>query len=104
MANGTVEAIVQTEGIETTYVRAGAGAPVVLLRASETPAEHDPVVAQLAREFRVFAPDLSCSAGAQCFSGWLRGLIEGLGLEEPRLIVTASSEEELAALLQRLRD
>jgi hypothetical protein len=52
----------------------------------------------------VFAPDLSCSAGAQCFSGWLRGLIEGLGLEEPRLIVTASSEEELAGLLQRLRD
>ena len=104
MSLQTIEALVETDGVETTYVRAGAGEPVVVLRASATPAEHDPFIEQLAQEYRVFAPDLACAESAPCFRGWLRGVIEGLGLEEPRLIVTASNDEELAQLLQCLRD
>ena len=104
MSSRTIEALVQTDGVETTYVRAGAGAPVIVLRACAIPAASDPVIEQLAREFRVFAPDLCCAENAPNFSEWLRGLIEGLGLEEPRVVVTADSEEELVALLQRVRD
>jgi len=100
----TVEALVQTGVIETTYVRAGAGEPVLLLRTSPTPAELDPLFGQLATQYRVFAPELECSAKAPSFSAWLCDIIQALGLEQPRVILAAANEQELAAMLERMRN
>lgn len=86
-----VQAVLQTGAIETTYHRAGAGAPVLLLFAEGL---DDPVAARLfaalSGHFRVIAPVIPAGVA---FAPWLRDLIDGLGLDRPGLV----SEESLAS-------
>ena len=47
-------------------------------------------------------PGLASCAHAPSLDEWLRGLIDGLGLESPRIIIDAAGGQELATLLQYL--
>jgi pimeloyl-ACP methyl ester carboxylesterase len=96
-----VEALVQTGHTETLYRRAGRGAPVVLLGGPLGPMRADLALFYcLARRFRVVAPEVgwlpSTEAGAEpdparpSFCGWLRGVIDGLGLVRPAIVVEDS--------------
>src|SRR5688572_10303674 len=102
MAVETVEALVQSGTVETTYVRAGQGAPVILLRDGSTPAEADLLFLRLAAEFKVIAPELVSCRKAECFDAWLSSFIDGLGLEHPRLVLAAENGQQLKELIRRL--
>lgn len=69
---------------DTPYVRAGRGAPVVLLE--EVAAEQGtPLVGALSAHFRVLAPRGVPTGDG--FSPWLRGFLDGLGVESVTLVV-----------------
>jgi len=102
MAAEKVEALVQIGAVETRYQRAGQGTPLILLRAQYAGA--DPLFERLATEFKVIAPELSSCRAASGFEDWLRGLIDGLGLDQPRVVVAAESVQELWDLMDGLRD
>jgi hypothetical protein len=99
-----VEAVVQVEGEEIRYRRAGRGPAVLLLRRnphggipSGGRLEGDSLFRELAEGQRVIAP-LSAPPGRRgAMERWLRGIIEGLGLQAPDLVAEAS----LAPLLTR---
>jgi pimeloyl-ACP methyl ester carboxylesterase len=94
-----IEAVVQTGAMETSYRRAGAGCAVLLLtgagEAMEA-GEPDWLFGQLARHFRIIAPILPAgldggsgrdpAGGGRELEDWLRGLIDGLGLDRPALV------------------
>lgn len=90
MARIAEEAVLQTGAVETTYTRAGAGKPLLLLfprgLADELAAELFP---RLAARFRVVVPLAPAALGGPelSFSRWMRELIDGLGLEKPTLVV-----------------
>jgi hypothetical protein len=87
-----IEAVVQSGPEETRYVRAGQGATVVLL--GQQPCDEiarSSTFLALAEKRRVFAAAPPAGVG----HGWLRGLIDGLGLERPEVI----AERSLAGLL-----
>jgi pimeloyl-ACP methyl ester carboxylesterase len=98
-----VEAVVQTGPTETRYVRAGKGAPVLLLFDDGAVAA---VVSQLletlASEFRVLLPALTgrgtdfADAGQGSFSTWLRNFMDGLGVDRFAVITTTSYAEATA--------
>jgi hypothetical protein len=84
--------------ITTTYTRAGAGAPIVLLDpeavAGGVPS---PLVLALAARFRVVVPELVCAQDAgTAFSTWLRGFVDGLG--QARVHVVSCEAWALRAL------
>jgi hypothetical protein len=87
-----MEAVIEAGGAETRYVRAGAGRPVVLLlravgeRAHGSGVAADPLFARLAAEFRVIAPALPAG---RVLTGWVRDVVDGLGLDRPALVVDA---------------
>lgn len=85
-----VEAVVQVGSRVTEYVRAGRGRTVLLIsEGGRCPLPPDPLLETLARSFRVIAatvPD-----GEDPFS-WLRGLVEGLGMERPHVVVRGRGE------------
>jgi pimeloyl-ACP methyl ester carboxylesterase len=95
-----IEAVVQTGAFETSYRRAGSGVAVLLLIMEAEAEIGDWLFGQLSRRFRTIAPVLP--AGSQPVSGaspngagadledWLRGLIDGLGLEQPALVAGAA--------------
>lgn len=93
-----VEAVVWTGGEETPYRRAGHGTPVLLLGAGAEDGDATLLLA-LAREFRVIAPGRLPPGGAgdEAWGGWLRGLIDGLGLDRPLLV----ADDHLAPTLDR---
>jgi hypothetical protein len=104
-----VEAVVQVEGEEIRYRRAGRGPAVLLLRRSSPGVistggvssggllEGDSLFRELAETQRVIAP-LSPPPGRRgAMERWLRGIIEGLGLQAPDLVAEAS----MAPLLSR---
>jgi pimeloyl-ACP methyl ester carboxylesterase len=91
----TIAAVVHTGRHETAYRRAGAGLPVVLLTGAREAELGDWLFGQLARRFRTIAPVLppgmDPGVGARAGGGpdldeWLRGVIDGLGLERPALV------------------
>lgn len=93
---GVVEAVVWTGGVETPYRRAGGG-PAVLLLLWGDGADHggDSLFTALATEFRVIAPlRLPRVDGSGGWESWLRGLIDGLGLDRPPLVVDAALAPE----------
>jgi hypothetical protein len=81
---GVVEAIVQTGEVETGYRRAGRGRPLVLL-SDATPEERDRVFQRLAGTAMVVEPLLPPPPSE--WPRWLRGVIDGLGLDCPDLVV-----------------
>jgi hypothetical protein len=91
-----IEAVVQTGTLETSYRRAGAGSAVLLLIGPTEAEASDWLFGQLAGRFRIIAPVLPTGldgrAGANTagdgheLEGWLRGLIDGLGLERPAMV------------------
>lgn len=108
-----VEALVRADGSDIAYLRAGCGPPLVVLC---VPPEAAPrgaggggsdrdrdaahaIAAHLAPRFRVIVPLAAPPRGA-AGGRWLRGLIDGLGLERPTLVAGAS----LAPLLLRVID
>jgi pimeloyl-ACP methyl ester carboxylesterase len=94
-----IEAVVQTGPFETWYRRAGVGGPVLLLIGPPAAAVGDWLFSQLAGRFRTIAPVLPAGLAGASGTGtpvegggledWLRGLIDGLGLEQPALVAAA---------------
>lgn len=83
----TVHAVVQVGDAVTGYVRMGRGRTVVLVRDGGGRAPpSDPLVERLSELFRVIAP-VGPDPDAADACGWLRGIIEGLGLDRPDLVV-----------------
>ena len=89
-------AAVDAGAISTTYLRAGRGAPVVVLGGdSEGATESRALFVALAEHFRVIAPEMvragSRSVGGgtsvTAFSTWLRGFLDGLGILQASLVV-----------------
>jgi hypothetical protein len=97
-----IEAVVQVGAAETRYLRCGRGTRVVVVLAS-TAAERAALMARFGAEYRVIAPlpaavpALSAMA-APDIEQWLRGVIDGLGLERP----TVALAPDLAWLAERL--
>jgi hypothetical protein len=90
-----VRAVVQVGATETVYIRAGRGMPLSVVLASSEP-ERYRLIARFARNGRVVAPVMP--AAAMTVEEWLRGVIDGLGLERPAVVLAP----ELAVLAQQL--
>lgn len=71
--------------LETPYRRSGAGRPILLLAAVPGLFE------ELATGFRVIEPlRVPVRPGDAAWAAWLQGVIDGLGLDRPALVVDAS--------------
>jgi pimeloyl-ACP methyl ester carboxylesterase len=83
-----IEAVVQAGPFETPYRRAGTGGTVLLLMADDDPAGRDRLFDQLAGRFRTIAPELpgELAETPELMAVWLRGLIDGLGLDRPAIV------------------
>jgi len=91
--------------VETTYRRAGCGAPVVLL--GLRPDTEKSIVERLTRpesSRRALVPDGTTltalatrpSPDESAFARWLSGFLQGLGLDRPAVIAAAAFQDELA--------
>lgn len=98
----SVRAVLDAGAVSTTYVRAGSGAPVLLLHArARTDAADARLFCELSRRFRVIAPDVISPIGSAeahgatgvAFSCWLRDLLDGLGLARASVV----ADERVAA-------
>lgn len=101
-----VEAVVQTGPVETKYVRAGKGAPVLLLLDERAvTAVVSQLLEALTAEFRLLLPaidgDLVLNApdGHAAFCSWLRDFMDGLGVDRFALIATAHYSAAVAAFM-----
>jgi hypothetical protein len=85
-------AVVQVGSMETGYRRAGRGQPVLLLT---TGAHHawDEIFTALSKEFRMIQPVEPGVLAPGAVVAWLASIIEGLGLEQPVLLVDEGSAE-----------
>jgi hypothetical protein len=72
-----IRALVDDGATETWYLRAGTGAPVLVLAADPTLRES--LMRALAGQARVTAPEPPPRAKVE-FSAWLRGFLDGLGV------------------------
>lgn len=120
-----VEARVRAGGVDTPYQRMGRGPTLLLLVDEAEPLDRTGnVVEVLARDFRVIRPRLVpsvWSSGRRSRQGaptgtptpmapgitpfqWLRGLIEGLGLERPGLVLGPSVARTLEPFPSRHPD
>ncbi len=84
-----VEAIVQIGEVETPYRRAGRGRATLLLLDATQP-DRDRVFRRLAAEGLVIEPLVL--PDATDWPRWLRGVVDGLGLDRPDLAVSAGLE------------
>jgi pimeloyl-ACP methyl ester carboxylesterase len=78
---------------DTSYHRAGRGAPVIVLAADDSRIA-DALLATLALQFRAIAPDIparrsSAPSTHPSFPVWLRGFLDGLGLARVALVAEA---------------
>lgn len=83
-----VEAIVQTADDEIPYRRAGRGRASLLLCEPGRP-EREPVFRRLASLGLVVEPLVLPEPGLADWPRWLRGIVDGLGLDRPDLVVSA---------------
>jgi pimeloyl-ACP methyl ester carboxylesterase len=87
---------VQARGIETFYLEAGQGPPIVLLHGlGATNASMLPTLADLSRDYRVLAPDLPGFGGSGkpfaryhplFFARWLSSFLSAAGVERAHLV------------------
>jgi pimeloyl-ACP methyl ester carboxylesterase len=98
-----VEAVVQTGPTETRYLRAGKGAPVLLLfDDGVVAAVASQLLETLVSEFRLLLPALTghgtdfADAGQGSFSTWLRNFMDGLGIDRFAVISTISYADAIA--------
>lgn len=84
-ADATIEAVVQIGSAETPYRRGGRGAAVLLL-ASGSATERTRVFQRLTASHLVIEP-LALPA-PEDWPVWLRGVVDGLGLVRPDLVVS----------------
>ena len=91
-----IEATVQAGDTEIAYRRSGKGRPTILLRGEAGDPAPDPVLRALASKRMVVEP-LGLPPTAAERARWLRGVVEGLGLDRPDLVVS----EGLAADARR---
>lgn len=84
------------DAVETEYLRAGRGAPIVYIGSSATvDDEGTAVLSRLANHFRVIVPlpksALTTLVPDECvetpFAGWLRGVLDGLGIVAAGFVV-----------------
>lgn len=96
-----VEAVVQVGAVETVYLRAGRGERVAVVLAADA-AERLRLVRRFAACYRVVAPvppvPPAGSGGAAHTAAWLHGVIDGLGLDRPTLVL----EPALSLLAEQL--
>src|SRR6202171_4330837 len=88
--------MVRAGGIDTFYLDAGSGPPVILLHGlGATNASMLPTLWDLARDHRVLAPDLPGFGGSEkpirsydfpFFADWLREFMDGVGLDKADLV------------------
>lgn len=81
-----VKAIVQTGTIETEYRRVGRGPATLLLTRVAAPARDD-LLRRLSEDRLVIQPVELAAVGL--WEEWLRGVVDGLGLDRPDLVVDA---------------
>ena len=91
---GRTPATLRLGATDVPYSCRGTGAPVLLLAGD--PKLRNYLQSHLAARFRVVAPATGCCERELGSSTWLRGLIDGLGLNRPRIV--ASDSHALAAL------
>lgn len=94
-------ATVMVGQIETSYQRAGVGRPLVLL---VPPPQDLSVLEPLLHRWRVVVPEstsvlaLPGAPGSTPFAGWLRGFLEGLGLQRACIVADTSVAVALATV------
>jgi pimeloyl-ACP methyl ester carboxylesterase len=96
----TVRATVHAGRIRMDYWHAGRGSPLLLLRGRDDgeAAPRTPWLSTLTRSFRVLAPDLLASTGAEArpaVATCLRGFLDGLGLERVAVVTDGSTAAEV---------
>lgn len=87
-----VEALVQVGDVETRYVRAGQGPPVILLT------DEDPAACVATPLFRSLASSFRVVSAAPCpavpLGSWMLDLADGLGLDRPAVVVASRTSPE----------
>jgi hypothetical protein len=103
------EAVVQAGAIETRYTRTGRGPHLLVLGREQDSHWMGALLPRLAERFRIFIPELpawvaaapaarheaAVAAHAEAVAAWLRGVIGGLGLDQPGLVAAAPLAELL---------
>jgi hypothetical protein len=82
-------AVVCAGGVNTSYVRAGRGKPIVLVSDDVDAPETQEMIATLARDHLVFAASPPVTDG-QGLGVWLRNFAEGLGINDAHLVLHPS--------------
>ncbi|HEX6132401.1 MAG TPA: hypothetical protein VFZ24_00375 [Longimicrobiales bacterium] len=84
-----IEAVVQVGTSETRYLRCGRGQNAVVVLA-EKASERIRLMREIPDGCSVIAPvpDALPEADAAAFDAWLRGVIDGLGLDTPRIVLS----------------
>jgi hypothetical protein len=82
-------AVVSAGGVDTIYLRAGSGEPLVLVAADIDADDARMMFDQLAKHLLVFAA-APLTRNASEFSSWLCSFLEGLGVRGAHVLVHAS--------------
>ena len=92
-------AMVQVGVRETPYLRCGRGAPVIVLATAES--DRVRLLRLLGRRFGVVAPVIPLVLAVPpdpSLGDWLRGVIDGLGLQCPTVVLTAALANHASVL------
>jgi hypothetical protein len=97
--SSVLAAVVQVGVRETPYLRCGRGAPAIILATAES--DRLRLLHLLGRHFGAIAPVLPwVPAGPPdpALGTWLRGVIDGLGLQRPTVVLTAALGKHASVL------
>ncbi len=95
-----IDAVVQAGGWETRYVRAGRGPQVLILTMAGDGGWAHGLLSALASRFRVYLPERpglgsDIDIRSEDAAVWLRGVIDGLGLDRPVVVADAELQPML---------
>ncbi|HEV2148336.1 MAG TPA: hypothetical protein VGR37_13105 [Longimicrobiaceae bacterium] len=95
-ARETVQAVVLAGTSRIPYRRAGSGEHVLLLQGAAQGGDAPPLLAAVARRFRVFVPELPGDGrpGDAPLAARLRGFLDGAGLRRVHLVADEASAAE----------